>query len=180
MGAAGWTVGPRARNASHLPEAGWSTALLLRTTVLLAAAIAILGATESPANAQALYAEGAGLFLTVSPIEERAFRSDQAVLLAGAGVRLGASDVRFRAGRFEDVPHGNPLPITYVGYTYAEATVGRVFRREGGASGVVASITPNVVIVDRSFPVSNLPDTVTFREGARVAEIGVGGDVHRV
>jgi len=151
----------------------------MRIRFVLILAAAALTLQVDPGHGQAPYADGNGPFFTLSPIEERSLRSDQTLLLVGAGLRLGSHHIQFRAGRFEDVPHGNPLPITYIGYTYAEGTVRRVFRRQGAASGTVASITPNLVVVDRSFPVSNLPDTVTFREGARVAEIGVGGDVHR-
>jgi hypothetical protein len=154
--------------------------MLPRTTVLLAVAIAIFGATASPAYAQALYAEGAGLFLNVSPLEQRQLRSDHAFVLGGVGVRLTSDlDVSVRAGRFSDVPHGNPLPITYVGYTYVEGTVSRVFPGADPDVGTMVRASPNLVVVDRSFPVSDLPNPVTFREGRRISETGLGVDAHR-
>jgi len=140
--------------------------------VLLAALLPL--ALPAEGVTQALYSPDRGVYLTVSPLEERLLRSPQTLVMGGAGARLSArTDIAMRAGRFRDVPHGNPLPITYVGYTYIEGVLRHLVPLDEAGSGVRLSITPNATLVDRSFPVSDLEEGVSFREGRRTAEVGV-------
>jgi hypothetical protein len=100
----------------------------------------------------------------------------------GAGIRLPKNtDAAVRVGRGEDVPYGNPLPITYIGHTVVEGRASYLLRNASAEGGVQFVLETVATIEDRSEPVSNVEEgRVSFREGRRISEYAARAEVHQV
>ncbi len=147
--------------------------------VLTAALVASL-ASPGRVGAQALYGGGWGGYASVwwGP----AFLHDRDFTWLGLGARLGRqTSLEVRAARLEDVPAGNPLPVTYIGYTGLAARVEQVFVDERGRPGWLLAADLTGLVADRSEPVSNVDaGTVTFRAGRWLATYSTRFELSRV